>query len=248
MHAHTDRSRDLQKFYNILDILKKKIGGERILKTCTGKMNWPKRGVYFFYEPGEYRTNGKKPRVVRVGTHALKEKSKSTLWKRLRQHRGTNKGAMPGGGNHRGSVFRLHVGSAILSKTEQSDQYASWGIGSSAKPEITRKEYPIEKIVSEHISHMPFIWLPVTDKPGPDSLRGYFEKNTIALLSNYNKLGTERAIDPPSEQWLGSYATSYNVRVSGLWNSNYVNEEYSPRYLDIMSEHVDDISKLKKYF
>ena len=32
---------------------------------------------------------------------------------------------------------------------------------------------------------MPFLWLEVPDPPGPDSLRGYIERNAIVLLSNY---------------------------------------------------------------
>jgi hypothetical protein len=63
-------------------------------------MVWPKRGVYFFFETGESRSDsGSGPRVVRVGTHALREGSRAKLWTRLSQHQGT---ITTGGGNHRG--------------------------------------------------------------------------------------------------------------------------------------------------
>jgi hypothetical protein len=36
-------------------------------------MSWPRRGVYFFFENGEMRSEtGTGPRVVRVGTHAMR--------------------------------------------------------------------------------------------------------------------------------------------------------------------------------
>ena len=96
---------DLVRFYAILDDVERKIGGRRVLSECTGKMDWPQRGVYFFMEEDEYRTHsGSGLRIVRVGTHALTGTSKTTLWKRLSQHKGQ---ARSGGGNHRGSIFRL---------------------------------------------------------------------------------------------------------------------------------------------
>jgi hypothetical protein len=104
-----DRLSDLVRYYDLLDRLEQKLGGERRLSECSGRMDWPKRGVYFFFEPGEERRDsGHGPRVVRVGTHALTTNSRTTLWNRLSQHRGVEKS---GGGNHRGSIFRLIVGS-----------------------------------------------------------------------------------------------------------------------------------------
>ena len=66
-------------------------------------------------------------RVVRIGTHALTEGSRSTLWGRLSQHRGTE----GGGGNHRGSIFRLLVGIA-LARQGVTALPASWGVGGDA--------------------------------------------------------------------------------------------------------------------
>ena len=63
-------------------------------------MSWPKRGVHFFREPGEVRTDsGTGPRVVHVGTHALKAGSQTKLWDRLSQHRGAKRSGI---GNHTG--------------------------------------------------------------------------------------------------------------------------------------------------
>src|SRR5688572_3619015 len=103
---------DLRRFYALLDRLERRAGGRRMLSACNGRMAWPRRGVYFFMEDGEERTNsGSGLRIVRIGTHALTERSGTTLWKRLSQHKGQQKS---GGGNHRGSIFRLLVGSTLV--------------------------------------------------------------------------------------------------------------------------------------
>ena len=65
------RLEDLVRFNSILKRLEDKIGGFRKLGIVQGRMAWPNRGVYFFHEQGELRSDtGRGPRVVRVGTHA----------------------------------------------------------------------------------------------------------------------------------------------------------------------------------
>jgi hypothetical protein len=106
------RLQGLVTFYSLLDELGNKVGGARTLASCRGRMQWPARGVYFFHETGENRADtGEGSRVVRVGTHALKEGRSTTLWDRLSAHRGKLRS---GGGNHRGSIFRLIVGTALI--------------------------------------------------------------------------------------------------------------------------------------
>ena len=95
-----DRLADTRRFYDLLDRLEGRIGGSRTLADCNGRMKWPNRGIYFFCEAGEVRSSsGAGPRIVRIGTHGLKSGSRSTLWARLSQHRGT---ARSSDGNHRG--------------------------------------------------------------------------------------------------------------------------------------------------
>jgi len=87
---------------------------------------------------------------------------------------------------------------------------------------------------------MPFLWLAAEDDPGPESLRGYIERNAIALLSNY-----ERApLDPPSEGWLGQYCNREKIQKSGLWNSNHVDEKYNPAFLEILERFVEQTGKI----
>ena len=241
------RLKDIKLFYSSLDELEEKLGGKRILESCHGKMNWPRSGVYFFFEPGEIRiTSGEGLRVVRVGTHGLKRGSNSILWKRLRQHRGTLSGKYAGGGNHRGSIFRLHVGTGFIKKNLLvGSGTETWGEGSSANRLIREKEYWIEKSVSEYIRAMPFLWLDVGDAPGPESLRGYIERNAIALLSNFpharNSDINDKSIDEPSSEWLGRWVRSDKLVQSGLWNSNHVDEIYDEKFLDILQQHINQM-------
>jgi len=86
---------------------------------------------------------------------------------------------------------------------------------------------------------MPALWLAVTDDPGPESLRGYIERNAIALLSNYNK----PPIDTPSPHWLGRHCNREKVRHSGLWNQNHVDEDYDPAFLDELEGLVSKIGR-----
>lgn len=230
------RLRDIQRFYEILGELEASVGGTRTLGRAHGRMNWPERGVYFFFEPSEERTtSGTGLRVVRVGTHALKPGGQTTLWQRLRTHRGNVGGSNPGAGNHRRSVFRLHVGKAFIRRDHWPEAVAgTWGVGSSAPKSVRERERPLERAVSQHIRGMPFLWIGVDDDPGPTSLRGYIERNAIALLSNYSF--RDMPIDPPSATWLGQWAARERLRRSGLWNANHVAEDYAPAFLDVLQQ------------
>lgn len=136
---------------------------------------------------------------------------------------------MPGGGNHRGSIFRLHVGTALLSRGEWTDQIRdTWAVGTTAKGDIRRGEYPLERAVSRYIGSMPFLWLEVGDPPSAASERGIIESGSIALLSNFGRT----PVDPPSSTWLGLDADREAVRCSGLWNVNHVADTPNPEFLD----------------
>ncbi len=238
----TDRRADLDRFYALLSELEAKCGGKRRLAECTGRMGWPQRGVYFFFEDGELRDDGATPRVVRVGTHALRP-SVSTLWGRLAQHRGSGGGTMPGGGNHRGSIFRLHVGTALLASGDWPASIGeTWSEGGTAPSSVRMGEYPLEKVVSEYIGSMPFLWLAVDDPPGPASDRGVIEVGSIALLSNLDR----PPIDAPSAAWLGRRADREVIRASGLWNVNHVRDFPEATFLDVLSVALREATRHEK--
>jgi hypothetical protein len=236
-----NRIADIKAFYRILAALETTLGGKRTLAESTGRMNWPDRGVYFFFEPGETRSDsGGGPRVVRVGTHATTAGAKSRLWGRLSQHRGSSH---TGGGSHRGSIMRLLVGVAL--KTRGAiDHMDSWGNGQNStvtsmklgvtSSELRQREHALESAVSQYIRAMPFLWLNVDDAPDPKTDRSLIERNSIGLLSNY----VQSPIDRPSDNWLGAYCDRERVQRSGLWNNSYVDEGYDPQFLAVLARYV----------
>lgn len=236
---------DLRRFYAILAQIEGRLGGKLQLLDCHNRLGWPARGVYFFFEEGERRTDtGGGLRVVRVGTHALRPSS-ATLWKRLAQHRGIIR---DGSGNHRGSIFRLLIGSA-LKRREGLAEPASWGIKDHREAAtllgitggaVKAAEKPHECTVSTYINTMPFLFVAVPDPPGPESLRGVVERNSIALLSNYRR----DALDAPSIRWLGQHSDREKVRESGLWNNDHVDEGYDRRFLDILERLAQETPSL----
>lgn len=228
------RLEDIHRLYSLLSRLEERVGGKRRLQDFSRFRDWPIRGVYIFFEPGEIRSNtGEGLRVVRVGTHALRDGSRSTLRQRLNQHRGTTNG----GGNHRGSIFRLLVGQAMIAKG-QAPACPSWGVKSdvtkagavmkTSRAALREAEWLVELAVSRYIGSMPFLWLDISDEPSNDSHRGYIERNLIALLSNSDK----QPVDPPSANWLGRHSNRNAVLESGLWNQRHVHEDYEPEFID----------------
>ena len=240
--ALEDRTANTVRFYDLLTWVERREGGVRTLAACDGRMDWPRRGVYFFFEEGEERSeSGSGPRVVRVGAHALTATSRTSLWNRLSQHRGS---AKSGAGNHRGSIFRLIVGIA-LARRGDCPLPSTWGIGGDSgtaarklgmdRASVRDEEADLERRVSAYIGRMPFLWLNVDDGPGPDSQRDLIERNAIALLSH----ARTPAADTSSSRWLGAFSDRERVRTSGLWNNNHVEENYDASFLDAMERLVD---------
>lgn len=225
---------DLNRLYGILEELRARVGGYRYLRDCDKRTGWPDQGVYFFFDPGELRENGTQLRVVRVGTRAVSEGSRTTLWHRLSQHRGNMSGSHAGGGNHRGSIFRLHVGTALLNRDGYTDELRKLWLRLHVSPKERHPEYPLEKDVSDNIRAMPFLWVAVPGPASKTSDRSVIESNSVGLLSNRGKA----AIDPPSSGWLGHDADRAAVRGSGMWNVDFVDNDYSPGFLDVLDHYV----------
>ena len=187
-------------------------------------------GVYFFMELGEVREDGATLRVTRVGTHGLAEGGRQDLHGRLVQHRGTLSGRNPGGGNHRGSVFRRHVGGALIARGDVADP-GSWGKGGSASAEIRAAEGPVERAVSEVIRAMPLVWVPIEDRGD----RAAVERGAVALLSNHER----PPIDPASSSWLGRWARAPLVRASGLWNDHFSDDAAEDGFLEPLAGWIE---------
>lgn len=229
MRCH--RLQHLRRFYEILNRLEISCGGCRLLSNCSSSSRWPQRGLYFFFEKGEVRSvSGSGNRVVRVGTHGVSLGSRTSLWNRLAQHRGTTNL----GGNHRGSVFRLLVGSAIAARDHTIVE--TWGRGQSAPRSVRDAEHPLEHAVSLHIGAMPCLWVSIDDAASAQSRRAYIERNSIALLSNAST--PTEPLDQPSGSWLGLWCPHDDVRSSALWNSRHTSATYDPAFLDELDHYV----------
>lgn len=228
-----DLNAAVHRFYRILEALEQS-GQGHPLRSYSGSSGLPKRGVYFFGEPGELRRNSSVSRIVRVGTHGLATGATSTLWGRLRTHLGTRAGR----GNHRGSIFRLHVGAAMLAR--EGRILASWGQGRSRPHDVLGNtaalsdEAELERAISAYIASMSILWVEVDDEPGPSSMRGFIERNAIALLSNHFD-----PVDSPSAGWLGRSSPKSEIRRSGLWNFNHVDETFDQAFLGVLERSAE---------
>lgn len=235
------RRDDVDRLYDILSRVSDAVGGPRRLGDCDGYLDWPERGVYVFLEPGARRRDGRR-RVTRVGTHAVSAGSGTSLWSRLKQHYGTGAGSSdhPHGGNHRGSVYRLRVGEALIERHGLHDRYPDWGTRTGSldrdRATVREEEYPLERRVSAYIRDQPFLWVAIDDEPGPDSDRALVEQTLIALLSNVDG----EQIDRRPAHWLGRHSRSPEIRASGLWNVDHVRDEYDPAGLDRLAAAIDD--------
>ena len=189
-----DRNEHIDRFYELLGLLEDRVGGKRMLKDCHRNMGWPERGVYFFFEEGQLRSQSQNDlRVVRVGTHAVTARSKSRLWHRLYEHK-------QDGGR---SVFRDHVNRALKTRAAANGQHP---------------EHNHTRCISRYIGRMPFLWLNV-DGDGGYQRRTCLERNAIALLSNWRK--RDGQINPVGN-WLGMHSTKPEIKGSGLWNVQHV--------------------------
>jgi hypothetical protein len=209
--------------------LERGLGGGRRLGGARGGDGWPRRGVYLVLDPREVAADGGR-RVVRVGTHALHAGSASTLWGRLRTHRGT----AAGGGHHRASVFRRHVGAALLAAHPGLPRVPTWGRGAAAGREVPDAEAAHERPVSEYLGELVVLWLDVDDAPGAQGLRGRVERGAVALLAAH-----ARRHGAAGPDWLGRHADRAAIRASGLWNVNHVGDPLDAALPDLLEGLVD---------
>jgi hypothetical protein len=224
------RDTDTARFYGLLGELDYQLGGPRRLRYCDAGSGWPLNGVYFFFEEGENRSAGQGPRVVRVGTQAVKTTtpSRRTLWDRLEKHRGRQDGDT-GGPRRSHSVFRRHVGTAIIRRDRLGDAAVDEVCDNWYHYRHQPLEEQVEMAVSRYIGVMPFLWLDVPD----GATRHDIEAGAIGLLS-LRTGGT----DPRSPGWLGRHAFKTEIQDSGLWNVQLTKGRYDAGFLDLMAARV----------
>jgi hypothetical protein len=190
----------------------------------------PSHGVYFFFDDSEPTAfSHTLPRLVRVGTHGVSLGSVATLRNRLRTHFGTRAGT----GNHRASVFRLHVGRAIIEREGLQMTFPHWGKGQSATREITDGEVAMEKRVSEYIGNLRVLFIPVHDAAGTGSMRAVIEQQFIAMFTEHFC-----AIESSSPDWLGRFSDKSSIKETGLWNVRDVGREYDLKFLPYLGSFL----------
>lgn len=215
------RKSDIARAYRLFERISKSTG-LRELKHLL-KHDVPKKGVYFFFDGNEETAfSNSIPRLVRIGTHGVSAGSTSTLRTRLRTHFGTQAGI----GNHRASVFRLHVGRAIIEREGLQKLFPHWGKGQSAKKTISQSEADLERQVSEYIGKLSVLYVPIIDESGVGSSRALIERQFIALFSE-----NLCPLETPSPSWLGRFSDKSTIRQTGLWNVRDVGSEYDPKFI-----------------
>lgn len=216
-----DRKTDINHFYKLLQTIGNNAGMIRL--PDIERRLVPSVGMCFYFEEGQYRESGTELRVVRI-EHNHQRKDKMTLFDCLLQHRGTSSGPYKGGGNHRNSLFRNYVGTAIMKQNHI--QCETWGQGKSNHA-LRKKEHFMEQEVSRQLGSMFLIILPLPLPGISHDLVQYIERNAISMLSNFHR----SAIDAPSPGWLGRYCSNSLVSSSGLWNTRSVVDQYHPDFL-----------------
>ena len=220
----SERACDIDRFYGLLARLEKRVGGPHLLKNFPSVVSPGDRGVYFMFESGEYRADSDSLRVVRVGTHGLTARSRSTIWTRLFEHLMFN-------GR---SVFRDHVNASLLNRA---------GI---LRADLDHRH---AACITDYIGNMPFLWVRI-NSDDDHNVRHKIESNAIALLSNYHG----PAIDKPSPEWIGRHRVNpknfkrnhEKLTKSGLWNVNFVNKKkYDRSFLGDLKTAIDHTSTLR---
>jgi hypothetical protein len=179
----------------------------------------PRNGIYLFFEEGETLPlpSGLANRVVRVGTHNRDGRFRD----RIRQHYGLVRSL---GGHKNASVFRKHLGGALLRRADPTDaRLPGW-------EKHMGPSYPeVEAMVSLELRNR-FSFVCIQVDSGEERLS--LESGLIATLARC-------ALGRPSEGWLGNYAASPGIRQSGLWNTNKIGAEpLSPAQLLRLRELV----------
>jgi len=234
----SNETQQIKRFYELLDQVQKKCP-RRVFGELSSTMPLPQQGVYFFFEPGEYREDGKSPRVVRIGTHAAQAGSSANVFSRIKNHWGSNK---EGHGKHRMSVHRELVGLALINRDQL--HFPHWADRAYKNDkEVLEHETPLELMVSEYIRKCEFTVLEVPGESHANNDRSFIEANAIALLSNY---GRDEKGAFVSSNWLGKYSGDDRLVQSGLWNKVGVFRDVHPEFLDRFEAFVNAMGDYTK--
>ena len=212
------RRRYLEDFYGQRGAFKDLIGPISFFRFPHQQL--PNNGVYFFTDWQEPSAiSGSTGRIVRVGTHGVASGSKATLAQRLRAHFGLSSGA----GNHRSSIFRLHVGECLVSSGLYHKEVSSWQRKLPSDTAGRDLETSLEMAVSEYIRQLNLWILEVNGPSHKRSRRSLVEAKVIRNLTASGII-----LDRPSPKWIGRFSTRPQIVNSGLWNVQHVGDPPGP--------------------
>ena len=183
-----------------------------LYKYPVNRRDLPSNGIYFFYEEGEVIKVGSRvfKRIVRVGTH----KEQGRFPNRILDHFYGDKNS---------SVFRRHLGAAILARENPHDsRLREWMKGSKTLRDVERK---VSRLLRERFS---FRYIRVDDRDE----RLELEERLISTLARFSP----KYVSP---NWLGRYSPTEKIRRSGLWNVEHVD---SPKYIEL--KHLARLEQL----
>ena len=227
-HRYLDRIDAVSNLYGTFDRLN---GRSKILPLREAlRSTLPEQGVYFFFDPTEpTRFSDSQCRLVRIGTHAISAGSKATLRDRLRAHLGTSDGF----GNHRSTVFWLHVGEALIRRDGLRERFPDWGSGQSSSTAVRENERPLEKMVSEIIGNLLVGFIAIADRSIKTSARSTIERLTIALFTE-----SFQPVEDPTPHWLGLHSQHEIIASTGLWNLRDSNAKTDFKVTKLVSEQT----------
>lgn len=247
--SNPSRPTKLQAFHKKLGVLQEQTDGPFYLSEADGSFHWPDRGIYvFFSEDTDPIVDPIQDwSITRIGTVGVSSGSTSTLWDRLRAHRGTlNSDYGEKGGNHRGSIFRKHVGRAIIEREGLHGEYPHWGVphrklsDDVSTTKIREQEHALEQRVSKMIRNLPFLVIDIPGEPGPDCDRAMIEKNLIALISHARRTNPKLKKDG----WLGYHSPHAEIAKTGLWNIHHVSAFYSDSIIQDVEPYINNTSPI----
>jgi hypothetical protein len=151
-------------------------------------------------------------RVQRVGTHRTARR----LAGRIADHYASDKN---------GSVFRKHIGGALLLRTDPQDPRLGQWLRQGGRSFI-EVERAVSRVLHERSG---FVCVRV---PRADD-RKDLEGGLIALLAQH-------PVGPPSPTWLGRNAAAREIQRAGLWNVQDIDAEpLSPDEIDQFDLRVE---------
>lgn len=203
-----DRRTAIDRFYEILqrNIAKQGCHQFRDLPSLRSNPKLDRPGIYFLFEPTEFRENGAARRVVYIGISRI-------LRDRLEKH----------SKHSDASTLAEPFFEAVARSAGRAefDEFFSQSWAKIPEPTLTEmRQFQIESVLP-WIRELSFTWLPVLSADQKQQI----EEGAIALLSNFPRPDVESPIDPSSPTWLGRKVRRSAISQSGLWNREGVKRD-----------------------